>query len=231
MSEILGYVRVSTSGQDFDMQKDDIFLLPEWKGDLKGFRRDYNRIFADVMSGSSMDRPGWKTMMAYIRDGDTLVLWSLDRMGRSLSEMVVEFENLKKKNVTIKILHGTLAGIDTSTDIGNIFFILCAGLAEMERKAILERTAAGRKRAQERGVIFGRTKKVVDMIVFRAYVNSGLSGPEVRKVMDIGRNKYFKCLKEIREADEKGEEKSFHHHPSHKATGWQAGTEGTEGEK
>ena len=204
----IGYVRVSTPGQDFDMQKDSFNeVLPEWEDhSVKEFKTGCDKIFQDVMSGSTMQRPGWIALMDFIREGDTLVLWSLDRMGRTMVEMLKEFEILRERKVTIKILYGTAAGLDTSTDMGRLSFIILSALTEMERKAILERTNAGRERAMKKGVKFGRKVKEVDMELFKSLVNSGKSRKQIREIFakagkPIGRNKFYECLKAI-----KGEE-------------------------
>lgn len=141
---IVGYMRVSTSGQDLALQED---ALKEAKCE---------RIFSDVMSGSKTDRPGLDECLKFLKKGDTLVCWKLDRIGRDLQHLVVTVLGLGHRDIGFKVLTGQGASIDTTTAAGKLVFGIFAAMADFERSLIRERVNAGIKAAKVRGVKFGR---------------------------------------------------------------------------
>lgn len=140
-TSLIGYARVSTHDQNPDLQTDA----------LKAAGCD--RVFVDQASGTRGDRPALTKALDHIRDGDTLVVWKLDRLGRSLRHLVDVVSQLETRGVGFKSLQES---IDTTTPGGRLTFHLFASLAEFERDLISERTAAGLSAARARGRRGGR---------------------------------------------------------------------------
>lgn len=148
----IGYMRVSKNDgtQKLDMQQDA--LLAE------GIPLD--RIYKDLASGRHDNRPGLQTCLKALREGDTLVVWKLDRLARNLKDLVNIVHGLSERGIGFKILAGHGASIDTSTANGKLIFGIFATLAEFERDLIAERTQAGLAAARARGRMGGRPRKV-----------------------------------------------------------------------
>lgn len=144
----IGYARVSRAdgSQKLDLQIDA--LRDE------GIDDDY--IFFDKISGAKKDRPGLTKCLVALREGDKLIVWSLDRLGRNLRHLINLVQELEDKKVSFKILTGQGAGIDTSTPHGKMVFSIFGALAEFEREMIRERTIAGIRAARARGRNGGR---------------------------------------------------------------------------
>lgn len=141
---LIGYARVSTSDQKMDLQRDAL----RREGVAEG------RIFTDTASGGpGTNRPGFAAAIRACRKGDTLVVWKLDRLGRSLLEVLEVCQRLEKKGAG---LHVITDKIDTSTAMGRFVLHILAALAEMERGLIVERTKAGLASAKARGRVGGR---------------------------------------------------------------------------
>lgn len=142
---LVGYARVSTADQNLDLQRDA--LAKEGVG----------RVFADVASGKRDDRPGLAKALAAVKAGDTLVVWRLDRLGRSLRHLIETVSDLQARGVDLRVLTG---GIDTSTSTGRMVFGIFASLGEYERELVRERTLAGLAAARSRGRVGGRRCKL-----------------------------------------------------------------------
>lgn len=142
---LIGYARVSTSDQKLDSQLD---ALKE---------AGCEDIYTDKASGVRSDRPGLAEALRYVRRGDTLVVWKLDRLGRSLPDLVKTVEQLRERKIGFKSLQ---ENIDTTTPTGKLIFHIFASLAEFERDLIRERTNAGLAAARARGRKGGRPKGV-----------------------------------------------------------------------
>lgn len=140
---LIGYMRVSTGEQNLDLQRDALD------------RAGCQRVFDDVCSGRAAERPGLGKALDVARDGDTLVMWKLDRIGRSLPHVVGLVGDLAKRGVGLKVLTGD---IDTTTVAGRLVFGIFATLAEFERDLIHERTMAGLASARARGRSGGRPR-------------------------------------------------------------------------
>jgi DNA invertase Pin-like site-specific DNA recombinase len=140
---LIGYARVSTSDQSLDLQKDALE------------QADCERIFTDVASGAKTDRPGLAEALAYVREGDVLVVWKLDRFGRSLPHLVEGVRQLQARGVGFRSLR---ENIDTVSSTGKLVFHLFAALAEFERDLVIERTNAGLAAARARGRKGGRPR-------------------------------------------------------------------------
>mgnify|MGYP001179302743 CR=1 FL=1 len=141
---LVGYARVSSrTDQKLDLQID---ALKE---------AGCEKIFTDKISGAKADRPGLKQAMDFVRAGDTLVVWKLDRLGRSLKHLIETVNTLNDRGVGFKSIQ---EGMDTSTSGGKLIFHVFGALAEFERELIRERTQAGLKAARARGRLGGRPK-------------------------------------------------------------------------
>ena len=145
----IGYARVSTEEQNLDLQRQA----------LEGDGCDV--IYEDKASGANgIPRKGLADALARCGDGDVLVVWKLDRLGRSLFDLVELVERLKVQGAGMKVLTGQGATIDTTRAEGRLIFGIFAALAEFERELIRERTKAGMAAARRRGVKVGRPVKL-----------------------------------------------------------------------
>ena len=144
----IGYARVSKSdnSQVLDLQIDALIN--------SGVKEE--NIYTDKISGSKDERPGLENCLKALRDGDTLIVWKLDRLGRNLKHLITTVEELSKKNIGFKVLSGQGVNIDTTTPAGKMIFSIFGALAEFERELIRERTKAGIDAARARGKMGGR---------------------------------------------------------------------------
>ena len=149
---LLGYMRVSKADgrQKTDLQLDALIAAGV----------DSENIYEDLASGRKDDRPDLAACLKALRAGDTLVIWKLDRLGRSLKHLVEIIEDLNKRDVGLRVLTGKGASIDTTTATGRLIFGIFAALAEYEHELISERTLAGLASARARGVKGGRRPKM-----------------------------------------------------------------------
>jgi len=149
---LLGYIRISKSdgNQTIDLQRDALTAA-----DVEG-----NNIYEDKMSGRHDTRPGLDSCLKALREGDTLVVWKLDRLGRNLRHLIELTETLSTRNIGLKVLTGQGATIDTTKPEGKLVFGIFAALAEFERELIVERTRAGLASARARGRKGGRPRKM-----------------------------------------------------------------------
>ena len=137
---LIGYVRVSTGEQNTDLQEDA----------LK--KAECDKIFKDTASGAKTDRPGLEEALAFLVEGDTLVVWKLDRLGRSLKHLIEVVNELYDRGIYFKSLQ---ENIDTNSSGGKLIFHIFGALAEFERDIIRERTRAGLEAARARGRVGG----------------------------------------------------------------------------
>lgn len=149
---LIGYMRVSKAdgSQLLDLQKDALLAA--------GIEEE--RIYQDLASGRFDDRPGLLACIKALQPGNTLVVWKLDRLGRSLKHLVNTVEDLKDRGIGFKVLTGQGAQIDTTTPQGKLVFGMFAALSEFERELIIERTKAGLAAARARGRLGGRPRKM-----------------------------------------------------------------------
>ena len=141
---LIGYARVSTDDQTLDLQRD---ALKE---------AGCERIFEDTAGGAD-ERPNLQQALSHLRAGDTLVVWRLDRLGRSLKDLITRAETLRTEGIGLKSLK---EAIDTDSSSGRLTFHIFGALAEFERALIRERTQAGLKAARARGRLGGRKKRL-----------------------------------------------------------------------
>lgn len=179
----LGYMRVSTSKQNTDPQRDA----------LEAFGVD--RIFEDTMSGARTDRPGLAELISYARPGDTIVVWRLDRLGRSLSHVVQTAEELHKRDIMIRGLND---GVDYSTPTGRMVAGILASLAEYERTLINERAQAAREAARSRGRQVGRPRSISDdqLHAVQDMRAAGTSMAVICETLKLSRSTVYKALGE-----------------------------------
>jgi DNA invertase Pin-like site-specific DNA recombinase len=142
---LVGYARVSTTEQTLDLQKDALHAA------------GCGEIFEDTVSGATAERPGLRRALDYLRPGDILVFWKLDRVTRSLRHLLELAEEFKVRGIGLKSLQDE---IDTSTSMGKFFFHLMGAVAELERDILRERTVAGLAAARTRGRLGGRPPKL-----------------------------------------------------------------------
>jgi DNA invertase Pin-like site-specific DNA recombinase len=140
---LIGYARVSTLDQTLALQQDALT------------QAGCAHLYTDTVSGSVTDRPGLSQALSHLRPGDTLVVWRLDRLGRSLSHLIEVVRQLQERDIGFRSLQEQL---DTTTSGGKLVFHVFGALAESERDLIRERTHAGLVAARARGRLFGRPK-------------------------------------------------------------------------
>lgn len=179
----VGYARVSTSDQDPALQLDALTSA------------GCGRIFEDQASGARTGRPGLAEALGYLRSGDVLVVWKLDRLGRSLSHLIETVSALEKKGVGFLSL---TEAIDTTTPGGRLIFHMFGALGEFERDLIRERSRAGLVAAAARGRKGGR-KPVIspDLLArARALMSKGLTVREAAIRLKIGKTALYEALRQ-----------------------------------
>lgn len=181
----IGYARVSTSDQTLALQRD---ALKE---------AGCEKVFADQgVSGTVTTRPGLDRALRAAKDGDTLVVWKLDRLGRSLSHLVQTVTELGERGVGFQSLSDP---IDTTNAGGRLVLHMMGALAEFERSLIVEHTRAGLKAAKRRGVKLGRKPTLTPAQVAHArrLIDGGESPRTVASTLRIGRTTLWRALKQI----------------------------------
>ncbi len=178
----VGYARVSTNDQNPKLQID---ALEEVKCE---------RIFTEKASGAQRDRPELAAALEYMREGDTLVIWKLDRLARSLKQLVETVESLSERGINFVSLTDP---IDTTSATGRLIFHIFASLAEFERELIGERTRAGSASARARGRLGGRPPSLKENDV--AAAKAMLSDPtitveQVAKRLDVAPSTLYRHL-------------------------------------
>lgn len=196
MGRILGYARVSTDEQELALQID---ALEQAGCQPEG-------LYTDQVSGSRTERPGLDACLAELTRGDTLVVWRLDRLGRSMSHLVAVIEDLRQRGVNFRSLQDGV--IDTTTASGELMFLIFSALAQFERRLIQERTRAGLAAARSRGRQGGRPKKSArDPIVKMArelHQNPEISIQEVCQTLKISRSTFYRYLALTEEPSDPG---------------------------
>ncbi len=169
----IGYVRVSTNDQNTDLQRNALNCA------------GCELIFEDKISGSKSERPGLKKLLRTLSEGDTLVVWKLDRLGRSMRHLVVLVEDLRERDINFRSLTDS---IDTSSPMGRFFFHVMGALAEMERELIVERTRAGLAAARSKGRVGGRRSKLTSEQWAQAgrLIGAGVPRQRVAIIYDVG---------------------------------------------
>lgn len=180
---IIGYARVSTQDQKLELQRDALE------------RAGCERIFEDHSSGTVTDRPGWVQARAALREGDTLVVWRLDRLGRSLKHLIETVTELDDRGISFRSVQESL---DTTTSGGRLVFHVFAALAEFERELVQERTKAGLEAARARGRLGGRPRKLDTRkltLARRLLEDPDQRVGEVAAALGVSRSTLYRALK------------------------------------
>lgn len=178
----IGYARVSTNDQHLQMQEDA----------LKN--AGCKKIYHDIASGVKTARPGLDDALDHLREGDVLIVWKLDRLGRSIQHLIQTVKSLSDRGVGFKSLQ---ENIDTTTSGGKLIFHIFSALAEFERDLIQERTQAGLKAARARGRLGGRPPSLNEKQVSRMlqrYDEQKLTVAEICKIFNISRPSFYNYL-------------------------------------
>ena len=178
----IGYARVSTLDQNPELQLDALTDA------------GCEKIFSDKVSGAKAERPGLQEALDYLRKGDCLVVWRLDRLGRSLKHLIQVAEDLESKEIGLASLQ---EGLDTTTSGGKLIFHIFGALAEFERNLIRERTMAGLEAARARGRKGGRKNKLSDDQVAtlkKMHASRQHSVGEICRLLSISKPTFYRYL-------------------------------------
>ena len=176
---LIGYARVSTGDQNLDLQKNALV------------RAECEQIFEDTASGKNARRPGLRRAIRRLKPGDSLVVWKLDRLGRSVRDLITLVSELQDRGIHFRSLTDS---IDTSTPAGRFFFHVMSALAEMERELIVERTRAGLAAARELGRVGGRRRVMTEEVVERCrrMLENGATRQQIADVIGVGVKTIYK---------------------------------------
>jgi DNA invertase Pin-like site-specific DNA recombinase len=192
---LIGYARVSTEDQTLNLQLDALQAA------------GCGQIFRDVASGAKAERPGLTRALDHVREGDVLVVWRLDRLGRSLASLIELMTQLESRGIGFKSL---TEQIDTTTSGGKLIFHIFGALAEFERNLIRERTQAGLAAARARGRKGGRPKRLdTDRKVQMArqlHADPTNSIQEICRTLGVSRATLYRYLGSVDKAAQKGAE-------------------------
>ncbi len=183
---LIGYARVSKNEQNLDLQRDAL---------LKAGCREKN-IFTDKITGTKAERKGLAQVLTILRSGDTLVVWRLDRLGRSLKHLIETVTKLKEQNIAFQSI---TENINTSTATGQLVFHFFGALAEFERNLIRERTIAGIDAARARGRLGGRPKLKVSStkvaMAKKLFADKTNAISDICKMLNISRATLYRYIK------------------------------------
>ena len=183
---LIGYARVSTDDQTLDLQRDALQ------------RAGCGRVFEETASGAKADRPVLAEVLDYMRKGDTLVVWRLDRLGRPLKHLIAVVGELQAKGIGFK---SVTEQIDTTTPGGKLVFHVFGALAEFERDLVRERTHAGLAAARARGRTGGRPKKLADpkklALAQRLYADGQTDVATICRTLGISRATLYRAIKAV----------------------------------
>jgi DNA invertase Pin-like site-specific DNA recombinase len=186
MGHLIGYARVSTSDQDLSLQLD---ALRE-----AGCRDE--QVYLDRVSGARAARPGLQACLETLAPGDTLVVWRLDRLGRSMAHLVTLIEELLQRQVRFRSLCD--GAIDTTTASGELVFNIFSALAQFERRLTQERTRAGLAAARARGRRGGRKPLQADhprvRMAYTMYADQSLTIPDICRTLRISQATFYRYV-------------------------------------
>lgn len=179
----IGYARVSTGLQNLDLQEDS----------LKSVGCD--KIFTDKISGAKSKRPGLENTIEFAREGDTIVVWRLDRLGRNMQDLITIVNQLNERGISFYSIQENIT-LDKTSSTGQLMFHLFAAFAEFERNLILERSEAGRQAARARGRFGGRPEKLSkqDIELLKTLVDNGTAIKTVAEQWNVSRTTVYRYL-------------------------------------
>lgn len=184
---LIGYARISTLEQHLDLQVEALE------------KTGCDRIYQEVVSGIKAERKRLNEAISYLRPGDTLVVWRLDRLGRSLKQLIEIINDLRKREIGFKSI---IESIDTTTPTGQFFFHVTGAFAELERNLIRERTMAGLASARARGRNGGRPKVMDDKTFHMAlvlYNEQKTTVTDICKQFGVSNRTFYRYLEKYRE--------------------------------
>jgi len=186
VSELLGYMRVSTREQKFDLQRDALLAA----GVPVGY------LYDDIASGAKQARPGLAACLKALHPGDTLVVWKLDRIARSLLHLLEILQDLQARQVGLRILEGMGTQMNPATSEGKLFLSMLGAFAEFERTLITERVVAGLVAARARGHIGGRRPKLSASQQRQVHhlKQGGMTITEIAQTLHCSRHTVYKAL-------------------------------------
>jgi DNA invertase Pin-like site-specific DNA recombinase len=188
----IGYARVSTQDQHLDLQQDALR------------QAGCTKIIVDRVSGTVAERPGLATLKEILRAEDTLVVWRLDRLGRSLKDLIAWVAWLEQEGIGLRSLHEAL---DTTTPSGKLTFHIFAALAEFERQLIQERTQAGLRVARARGRLGGRPQALSAdkrQLAVQLYQEKKVAVKDICELMSISKPTLYAYVRQAQGLDEQG---------------------------
>lgn len=180
---LVGYSRISTPDQNLDSQTDALT------------QAGCEKIFSDTASGAKTERPGLNEAINFMRDGDTLVVWKLDRLGRSLKHLIESVNTLHEQKIGFRSLRES---IDTTTSGGKLIFHIFGALAEFERELIRERTRAGMASARARGRKGGRKRSLDEkqiQMLRSLHTDPNHAVEDICKMLNISQATFYRYLK------------------------------------
>lgn len=185
-SRCFGYARVSTDDQNLGMQIDALIR----------FGVEPNDIFSDKISGAKSERPGLDSCLNQLKSGDTLVVWRLDRLGRSMQHLVTLVERQRADNIGFKSI--TDGAIDTTTASGELIFNIFSALAQFERQLIQERTKAELAAARARGRVGGRKPLPLDtprvVLAKKLHKDKSVSIEDICRTLRISKTTFYRYV-------------------------------------
>ena len=189
MGELLGYMRISTKDQKYDHQRDALVAA--------GGQERY--LYHDVASGAKQARPGLAACLKALHPGDTLVVWKVDRVARSLWHLMEIVQDLQERQIGLRILEGAGAQMNPATSEGKLFLSMLGAFAEFERTLIRERVVAGLVAARARGHKGGRRPKLsaAQQRQVQALKLGGMPITEIAQTLQCSRHTVYKALGQV----------------------------------
>lgn len=182
---LIGYARVSTDDQNLDLQLDALSNV------------NCETIYEDRISGTKSERPGLQNALKYIREGDILVVWRLDRLSRSLKDLIEIVNKLEERKIGLRSVQES---IDTTSSSGKLIFHMFGALAEFERNLIRERTMAGLSAARSRGKNGGRPKTLTQdkqALAVKLYNEREHTVSKICEIMNISKPTLYKYINAV----------------------------------
>ncbi|WP_049316014.1 recombinase family protein [Staphylococcus epidermidis] len=188
----IGYARVSTGLQNFNLQEDRLNQY------------GCEKIFSDHISGSRSKRPGLDKAIEFARSGDTIVVWRLDRLGRNMEDLITLVNELNNRGVSFHSLEENIT-MDKSSSTGQLLFHLFAAFAEFERNLILERSSAGRMAARARGRYGDRPEKLnkQDLTLLKTLYDNGTPIKTIAEQWKVSRTTIYRYLNKLNNQENK----------------------------